>query len=177
MTYHHLQILKKLNKIILDVTTNKNVYRVSVKSLQSRLTLCDPMDRSPPGSSVHGISQVRILEWVAISFSRGSSQFRDCTCACIAGGFYITEPPGKPKLISIVINFPFFITVNILTLTRIVMYFCDLNQPQQSGPLFPSLSQRKRAGATGVFPLTTFFLPQIGTGISNGSNFQVMQQT
>ena len=40
-------------------------------------TLCDPMDCSPPGSSVHGISQERILEWVAISSSRGSSQPRD----------------------------------------------------------------------------------------------------
>ena len=40
-------------------------------------TLCDPMDCSPPGSSVHGISQARILEWVAISFSRGSSRPRD----------------------------------------------------------------------------------------------------
>ena len=40
---------------------------------QSCLTLCDPMDCSLPGSSVHGILQVRILEWVAISFSRGSS--------------------------------------------------------------------------------------------------------
>ena len=36
------------------------------------LTLCDPMDCSPPGSSIHGILQARILEWVAISFSRGS---------------------------------------------------------------------------------------------------------
>ena len=41
------------------------------------LTLCDPMDCSLPGSSVHGISQARILEWVAISSSRGSSQPRD----------------------------------------------------------------------------------------------------
>ena len=36
-------------------------------------TLCDPTDCSPPGSSVHGISQARILKWVAVSFSRGSS--------------------------------------------------------------------------------------------------------
>ena len=36
--------------------------------------ICNPMDYSPPGSSVHGISQARILEWVAISFSRGSSR-------------------------------------------------------------------------------------------------------
>ena len=44
---------------------------------QSCPTLCDPMDCSPPGFSVYGISQARILEWVAISFSRGSSQPRD----------------------------------------------------------------------------------------------------
>ena len=43
------------------------------------LTLCDPMDCSLPGSSVHGILQARILEWVAISFSRGSSRPRDWT--------------------------------------------------------------------------------------------------
>ena len=44
---------------------------------QSRLTPCDPMDCSPPGSSVHENFQVSILEQVAISFSRGSSRFRD----------------------------------------------------------------------------------------------------
>ena len=43
------------------------------------LTLCDPMVCSPPGSSVHGILQARILEWVAIPFSRGSSQSRNWT--------------------------------------------------------------------------------------------------
>ena len=42
-------------------------------------TLCDPMDCSPPGSSIHGILQARVLEWVAISFSRGSSQPMDRT--------------------------------------------------------------------------------------------------
>ena len=46
---------------------------------QSCLTLCNPMDYSPPGSSVHGILQAKILEWVAISFSRGSSQPRNRT--------------------------------------------------------------------------------------------------
>ena len=46
---------------------------------QSCTTLCDPMDCSPPGSSAHGIFQARLLEWVAISFSRGSSQPRDRT--------------------------------------------------------------------------------------------------
>ena len=52
------------------------------------LTLCDPMDCSPPGSSVHGILQARILAWVAIPFSRGSYQTRDWICvSCIAGRF------------------------------------------------------------------------------------------
>ena len=53
-------------------------------------TLCDSVDCSPPGSSVHGILQARILEWVAISFSRGSSQPRDQTrVSCIVGGCFI----------------------------------------------------------------------------------------
>ena len=46
---------------------------------QSCLTLCDPMDCSPPGSSVRGILQARILEWVAVPFSRISSQTMDRT--------------------------------------------------------------------------------------------------
>ena len=46
---------------------------VHVKSLQSCPTLCDPMDHNLPGSSAHGILQVRILEWVAMPSSRGSS--------------------------------------------------------------------------------------------------------
>ena len=50
---------------------------VYVLVAQSCLTLCNPMDCSPQDSTVHGISQARILEWVAISFSRGSSQPRD----------------------------------------------------------------------------------------------------
>ena len=53
---------------------------------QSCPTLCDPMDCSLPGFSVHGIFQARVLEWVAISFSRGSSWPRDWTqVSCIAG--------------------------------------------------------------------------------------------
>ena len=50
---------------------------------------------SPPGSSVHGISQAKIMEWVAISFSKGSSQPRDQTCViCI--GWHISLPPNHP---------------------------------------------------------------------------------
>ena len=63
-------------------------------------TLCDPKDCNLPGSSVHRIVQTRILEWVAISFSRLSSQLRDknwhllCLLHCII--FFTTEAPGKP---------------------------------------------------------------------------------
>ena len=56
---------------------------------QSCLTLCDPMNTARPGSSVHGLLQARKLEWVAILFSRGSSQPRDQTwVSCIAGKFF-----------------------------------------------------------------------------------------
>ena len=51
--------------------------RVHAQSLQSCPTLCDPMDCSPPGSSVHEIPQAGILEWAAMPFSRGSSRPRD----------------------------------------------------------------------------------------------------
>ena len=63
------------------------------------------MDHSPPGSSVHGILQARILEWVAMPSSRGSSQPRNQThvscVSCIAGGFFTAEPPGKPTCLSL----------------------------------------------------------------------------
>ena len=55
------------------------------------------MDCSLPGSSVHGIIQARILEWIAVPSSSGSSPPRDQTCtSCIAGTFFTPEPPGKP---------------------------------------------------------------------------------
>ena len=66
--------------------------------LDSCLTLCDPVDYSLPGSSVHGIFQARVLEWVAISFSRGSSQPRDQThVSCIGRRvLYHSSPQGGP---------------------------------------------------------------------------------
>ena len=50
-----------------------NYGHAAAKSLQSCLTLCDPIDSSPPGSSVHGIFQARVLEWGAIAFSGGGT--------------------------------------------------------------------------------------------------------
>ena len=71
-------------------------------SLQSPPTLCDPVDCSPPGSSVHGILQARTLEWVAISFSGVYSRPRDRTLVSyIAGGFFTTSATWEAL-------FPFF---------------------------------------------------------------------
>ena len=70
---------------------------VQAKSLQSCPTLCQTIDGSLPGSSVHGIVQARILEWVSMPSSRGSSQPRDGDCiSCIADRIFTTEPLGKP---------------------------------------------------------------------------------
>ena len=73
------------------------------KSLQSGSTLCDPMDCSPPCSSFQGILQARILEWVAISFSRGPSQPRDrthvsCICCIVRHVLYHWRHLRSPKL-------------------------------------------------------------------------------
>ena len=63
--------------------------KVKVLVIQSCLTLCDPMDCSPPGSSVHGIFQARVLEWLPTSFSRESSRPWDQTqVSCTAGRFF-----------------------------------------------------------------------------------------
>ena len=64
-------------------------YFLPAKSIQWCLILCDPTDCSPPSSSVHGILQARILKWVAILFSKGSSWPRDWTWILrIAGRFF-----------------------------------------------------------------------------------------
>ena len=77
--------------------------RGKVKKLiaQSCPTLCDPTDCSPPGSSVYGILQVAILEWVAMPFSRGSSRPRDRTwVSSLQADSLPFEPPGKPIIYS-----------------------------------------------------------------------------
>ena len=88
---------------------------------QSCPTLCDPMDCSPPGSSVHEIFQARILEWVASSFSRESSQTRDLSNLGIELGSPViqadslpTELQGKP------------------TETQVLSYFLHPQHPKQS---------------------------------------------
>ena len=72
---------------------------VGISVTQSCLTLCDPMDYSLPGSSVHGILQIIILEWVAISSSRESSQLRDWTQVSLHCGqiLYHLSHQGDPS--------------------------------------------------------------------------------
>ena len=69
-----------------------------MKAAQSCPTLCDPMDCSPPGSSAHGILQARILEWVAISFSRDLPNPGTESRSCVPQvNSLLSEPPGKPN--------------------------------------------------------------------------------
>ena len=67
---------------------------------QSCSTLGDPMDRSPPGSSAHGILQARTLGWVAMPFSRGSSQSRDRTeVSSMEGIFFSTKTSQVAQMV------------------------------------------------------------------------------
>ena len=70
--------------------------KVKVLVAQSCPTLCDPMDSSLPGSPVHGILQARILEWGAIPFSRGSSQFRDWNWSPALQAVFLLSEPYTP---------------------------------------------------------------------------------
>ena len=83
------------------VTLTKPVCCIS-EVLQSCLTLCKPIDCSPPDSSICGIFQAGVLEWVASSFSRGSSQPRDWTwVSCICRQMlYRLSHQGSPQLFS-----------------------------------------------------------------------------
>ena len=67
---------------------------------QSRVRLCDPMDCGPPGSSVHGMLQARILEWVALSSFRGSISGIEPVFPALTGGIFTTEPRGKPPAVN-----------------------------------------------------------------------------
>ena len=104
---------------------------------QSCLTLCDPVDCSPPVSSVHGISQARILDWVVIFFSRGSSQPREIErgSPALQADSLPSEPPGKIDDViyhgKTQMNFP----VNPMSSRQFTMF------PPDTGPhlqVFPS---------------------------------------
>ena len=85
----HLSLWTHTGYISISLSTKFEPEKAKVLVAQSCPTLYNPTDCNPPGSSVHGILQARIQEWVAIPFSRGSSPPRDGTCiSCIAGRFF-----------------------------------------------------------------------------------------
>ena len=137
---------------------------VYVLVTQSYLTLCDPMDCSSPGSSVHGIFQSRILERVAIPFSRGSSHPRNQTQAsCLAGRFFtiwatrgahvslccsIYIPMHQWHSILITIFFFFICSGFCHTLKQPWVYMCSPSQsplPPPSPPVPSRFSQCTRS--------------------------------
>ena len=88
---------------------------------QSRPTLCDPMDCSPPGSSVHGVLQARILEWAAVPFSRGSSNPGiESRCPTLQVDSLPAEPQGKPS-IPIVVRI--LIGIHVSTAPSVTLFF------------------------------------------------------
>ena len=111
-SYIQLEMLQNWAGKIHYALNNHNDYvKWRSEVVQSCLTLCDPMACSLPGSSVHGIFQARILEWVAICFSRGSSGPRDWTSVSRIVGRCFTVWATRGALIKT----KFLSMVNLLT--------------------------------------------------------------
>ena len=99
--------------------------KVKVLLAQSRPTLCDSLDCSLPGSSVHGILQARILEWVAVSFSGGSFQPRDRNpgllhCRQI---LYHLSYPGIPEFSIVNLDRNYQVTLRKIFASSLLLFF------------------------------------------------------
>ena len=104
----------------------RQTYQWASEVTQSCPALCDPMDCGLPGSSIHGIFQARVLEWVAISFSRGSSQPRDQTQVfCTAGWHFTSELLRKSILKNRDIILPTKICIVKAMVFSVIMYGCE----------------------------------------------------
>ena len=150
-TYILAAVLSQAGKWHCSPRQNK-VKNVKVVDAQSCPALCDPMDCSPPGSSVHGILQVRILERVAIPFSRDSTRPRDQTpVSCIARRFFTvwatreaqnkcTSNPGARR--------------HVLPLTPHLSQFNQHADLRLAKPLIPDPRQKdeSRPSASGPLP-------------------------
>ena len=127
---HHRSVLPTLPKFSLQPLLNDEVPRVSLCAQCS--TLCYPMDCSPPGSFVRGISQAGMLEWTAISSFRVSSRSRDRTHAScsssISGGFFIPAPPGNllPSLVLVFLFLKVLLEYSCFTVLTLVSYITVL---------------------------------------------------
>ena len=125
---------------------------VCAKSLQSCSTVCSPMDCSLPGSSIHGILQARIPEWVAMPSSRGSSQPRDQPRSpMLQADSLPAEPPGKPKCVFTGLYNPGFFAICLLlyvsSLSRSFYFSHNISQDlliNQPGARFLTQMQRKK---------------------------------
>ena len=89
LQYQSISILWETKAVDLKLDQLLFIFTLKVKVAQLCPSLCDPMDCSPSGSSVHGIHQARILDWVAVPFSKGFLQlWRRTQVSHIAGGFF-----------------------------------------------------------------------------------------
>ena len=127
---------------------------------QSSPILCDPVDCSPPGSSVHGILQAIIPEWVAISFSRGSSQPRGWTWVSCTGRWILycwdtREACWKPQFSSVQSLSCVRLFVNLWTVAcQAPLSMGFPRQQYQSGLPFPSPGDLPDLGTEAVFPVS-----------------------
>ena len=137
--------------------------------------LCDLKDCSPPGSSVHGILQARILEWVAMPPSRGSSGPKDQThisyISCIGSGFFFWEAPLFKDINPITDVLPFQSHLNLISSQRSHLQYCYIG--------IKALTKKKRAKTFSPFHwllhyLVTYWLLQykilLVTSLINVSN-------
>ena len=98
-------LLTALSTVVFYLNLTNYPMLLLLLAAQSCPTLCSPRDCRPPGSSVHGILQARILEWVAMSSSAESSRPRDRTqVSCTAGTLYCLSHQGSPMMVSVVTN-------------------------------------------------------------------------
>ena len=122
-----MYILEVIHKITLYIGYEYG--EVEVLIAQSCLTLCNTMDCNPPGSSLHGTLQARILDWVAILFSRGTSWLRDqIQVSCISGRFFkfhITEECQRLLVFTQFLTHPLFFNIesSVLGWTQIYLEF------------------------------------------------------
>ena len=133
---------------------------------QSCPTLCDPMDCSPPGSSVHGILQARTLEWIVIPFSRGSSWPRDWTTwvSCIAFRFFtIWTTREAHYLVLGTVNTLFYI-INTIKLWSFA-YFTG-----EGNPDFPDSSVGKESACNAGDP---GLIPRLGRSTGEGIGYSL----
>ena len=148
-SYFHVYLFSKFNKIVrfsqvMFMYDNFFIICMS-KVTQSCPTLCDPMDCSLPGFSVHGIFQARVLEWVAISFSRGSSQPRDWTqVSLIVGKWLYSQAHSFIYLGNILPNQNEALLIENVTtmLTWLVSFMSDRSKVKVRIPLGLRLKER-----------------------------------